>query len=184
MGHDAGLVIGRTPAIETAVALDGDKRFGLPQRQVPGRLDVVVGVEQDGRLPSAAARRATTAGPPGVPSSLLQRRIRTSSIPAARTSSATASALRSSGSGSKLGQAIPGSLTRSFSCATVVSNASCTVRRRASTSIPSNPALIFCGVPAGDEVMAKTLPVSVTTGNTRNRPPVPTVPPWPEPCDT
>ncbi len=47
MGHDACFVIGRAPAVEPAVTFDGGERFGLPQRQVSGRLDVVVGVQQD-----------------------------------------------------------------------------------------------------------------------------------------
>ena len=50
MRQDARLVIGGAAAVEPAVAFDGGERLGFPQRQVPGRLDVVVGVQQDGRL--------------------------------------------------------------------------------------------------------------------------------------
>ena len=107
--HDARLVVGGAAAVQPAVAFVGDERLGLPQGRVPRRLHVVVGVQQDrSAFPSAAGRRATTAGPPGVPS-LSTRRIRTSSRPAARIRSATASALRSSAGGSKLpGDALDG----------------------------------------------------------------------------
>ena len=50
VGQDAGLVVGRAAAVEPAVAFDGGERLGLPQRRIARGLDVVVGVEQDGRL--------------------------------------------------------------------------------------------------------------------------------------
>ena len=116
VGHDAGLVVGGAAAVEPAVALDGGSKGAVSHsaRSPVGctswwAYSRIVG------LPSAAGRRATTAGPPGVPSSLSQRRIRTSSKPLARTRPATASALRFSGAGSKLGQAMPGMATRSVS---------------------------------------------------------------------
>ncbi|MGO4120872.1 hypothetical protein [Arthrobacter sp. YAF16] len=50
MGQDPCLVIRGAAAVEAAVAFDGGERLGLPEPEVAGRLDVVVGVEQDGGL--------------------------------------------------------------------------------------------------------------------------------------
>ena len=58
VGADAGLVVGGAAAEEPAVALGGDEGVARPVRRLAGRLDVVVGVEQDGR--GARGR-----GPPG-----------------------------------------------------------------------------------------------------------------------
>src|SRR5919112_1481286 len=85
-------------------------------------------------LPSAAGRRATTAGPPGVPSGLSQPRIWTSSRPESRSSTATASALRSRGDLSKLGQAIPGIATRSLRRVRVWSKERSIAARRSSVA--------------------------------------------------
>ena len=166
VGHDAGLVVGGAAAVEPPVALDGGRTARCPTAPVAGGLHVVVRVQQDRRL--AVARRdgvRRRRGRPGVPSSLSQRRIWTSSKPPARTSCATASALAFSGAGSKLGQAMPGMATSSFNWAIVVSNDSVTAWRSASVStFPVRPVAV-CGFPAGDEVMARTLPVSRITPN-------------------
>lgn len=53
MHHDPGLVIGRATAVEPPVLLHSGERLGLPQGCVPGRLDVMVGVEEN----SGPARR-------------------------------------------------------------------------------------------------------------------------------
>ena len=50
VGDDAGLVVGCAAGEETAVALGGLEGRGVPLGVVVLRLDVVVGVEQDGRL--------------------------------------------------------------------------------------------------------------------------------------
>jgi len=49
VGHHPGLVVGRAPPVQAAVALLGDERFGVPQLAPARGLDVVVGVEQHGR---------------------------------------------------------------------------------------------------------------------------------------
>ncbi len=58
VGDDAGLVVGGSAAVQPAVAFDRLERLGLPVRSVPGRLDVVVRVEQNGGSPR---RRRVTA---------------------------------------------------------------------------------------------------------------------------
>ena len=50
VGHDAGLVVGSAAGVEAAVALGRLERSGVPRRVVVLGLDVVVGVEQHGRL--------------------------------------------------------------------------------------------------------------------------------------
>ena len=58
--HDPGLVVGRATAVQPTVALDRLERLAVPVGQVPGGLDVVVGVEQHRR----GARRARGSGRP------------------------------------------------------------------------------------------------------------------------
>ncbi len=55
---DPGLVVGRAAPVQAAVALRGLERRALPVRVLPGRLDVVVRVEQDRR---GAGGRGTSA---------------------------------------------------------------------------------------------------------------------------
>jgi hypothetical protein len=47
--HDAGLVVGGSAAEETIALAGGDEGFGVPVLGASGRLDVVMGVEEDGR---------------------------------------------------------------------------------------------------------------------------------------
>ena len=49
VGHDAGLVVGRSAGEEPAVALGGLERRGVPLRVVVLGLDVVVGIEEHRR---------------------------------------------------------------------------------------------------------------------------------------
>ncbi|MNI74715.1 hypothetical protein D3C73_1308190 [compost metagenome] len=50
MRHDPCFVVCSTAAIQPAVPFLGDKRFRIPKAPVPRWLDVVVRVEQNGRL--------------------------------------------------------------------------------------------------------------------------------------
>ena len=132
----------------------------------PGRLDVVVGIEQDGRLacprPRGGPRRPVR---PGVPSSLSHRRIRTSSMPA-RTHERQrprrcGPAVRDRSSARRC----PGWLTRSFSWATVASKARVDGTPQGVGVDAGHRTARLCGVAADGEVMAKTLPVPQTTSN-------------------
>ena len=67
VGQDAGLVVGGAAAVEPAVAFDGGERLGLPQRQVAGGLDIVVGVQQDGRLALGGRAAGDDGGAAGRP---------------------------------------------------------------------------------------------------------------------
>ena len=49
MRHDPGLVVGGATTVEPALPNRGLERRGLPQRLVTDGLDVVMGVQQDGR---------------------------------------------------------------------------------------------------------------------------------------
>ena len=50
-GHDPGLGGRSAASVQPAVPFDGGKRLCFPQRRISGRLDIVVGVQQDSRLP-------------------------------------------------------------------------------------------------------------------------------------
>ena len=89
VGHDPGLVVGDATGVDPAVPLGRLERRGVPVGGVAGRLDVVVGVEQD--------RRRAGSGPSTCPITAGRPPSRTISTarPSARSSSATAEALAS-----------------------------------------------------------------------------------------
>jgi hypothetical protein len=65
VGHDARLVIRRSPAVQAAVAFDGGERVALPQVRISRRLHVVVCVEQHRRLARGGRASGDDGGPAG-----------------------------------------------------------------------------------------------------------------------
>ena len=76
VGHAPALVVGGAAAVQAAAALGGLEGRGLPLLRPPGRLHVVVAVEQDrGRARAgAASRRTRRGGRPGCPAPGRSRR--------------------------------------------------------------------------------------------------------------
>ena len=71
--HDAGLVVGRAATPEPTVLLHGLERLGVPQFALARRLDVVVGVQQDRRVPGCRGLAGDDGGVPRrVPEGLAQ----------------------------------------------------------------------------------------------------------------
>jgi hypothetical protein len=51
MNDNPGLIVCSPTAIESSVAFGRLERFAIPGMRVPGRLNIMVGIEQDGRVP-------------------------------------------------------------------------------------------------------------------------------------
>ena len=67
MGDDSALVVGTSTPEQALTAFGGDEWFGVPLGDVPGGLDVTVGVQQDGRLTLGGRPMGDDGGqPPGL----------------------------------------------------------------------------------------------------------------------
>ena len=112
--HDSGFVVGGAAAVEPAVRSTAVKGSVSHSAGSPGGWTSWWAYSRMVGLPSAASRRATTAGPPGVPSSLSHRRIRTSSKPAPRSKCGNGFGAAVQGRGIETGPGDAGDATRSF----------------------------------------------------------------------